>query len=630
MRKLLLLIILMLTLTARANEKVYLHLDQTAYFLGEKIWFCAYVNDTRTNAPTTLSRVLYVELVAPEGEVVERRVCKIEQGRASGCIELRESLLSGLFEIRAYTRYMMNWRYGENYYWRVIPIFNAVTEGHYEVRNILKRDYFKAKKSKRERKMREASERETSERISQLKVAADNIKPLTLTVDSVPTDLQPNQTVRLCFHGEPNTTFSLSIADAESHIPTNHNGNITSDLTRNHHWAFSEHLSNRYPAPDYVARPEQGITLRGKIITKDQLAEEKAQVKGVPSWPFTVEADIDGETILTTDTTDSTGMFQIQFGDMSGTNHVLLYCPSTQKDARAFLLDKWFSPWHRAYTEEEKHLLDIPHQEPQKDIDTLSSMDKNLPELDVKGKKRYRTWTELKRSALRINLLEELEWQMDNYSEMAWGYLKQKDACGLTFGVWGASFGVYVKDHYLFPELPMRQVMLDGPYLGDTVVPTHKAITDWYIPASELLSYKEVVVRTDWPICEEYNYGRYPPRISNQKTPNETTLTTTGMFNFKNEKYPSIVICYVPYAEGEQRHINIIPHNRHTFVHGYSVFPKFNEKQPYRRTLYWNPSVTTDANGDATVEFQNNATCREIVISAEGIMADGRPVLFGL
>ncbi|MBO7290672.1 MAG: hypothetical protein J6U62_04345, partial [Bacteroidaceae bacterium] len=59
------------------QERVYLHFDNTAYYLGETIWFKAYVSFGTDNRPSRLSKVLYVELVAPEGYVVETRKYKI-------------------------------------------------------------------------------------------------------------------------------------------------------------------------------------------------------------------------------------------------------------------------------------------------------------------------------------------------------------------------------------------------------------------------------------------------------------------------------------------------------------------------------------------------------------------------
>jgi hypothetical protein len=43
----------------------------------------------------------------------------------------------------------------------------------------------------------------------------------------------------------------------------------------------------------------------------------------------------------------------------------------------------------------------------------------------------------------------------------------------------------------------------------------------------------------------------------------------------------------------------------------------------YRRTLYWNPALTTDANGQAEVLFYNNGYSKQFHISAEGITPQG-------
>ncbi|MBQ2298614.1 MAG: hypothetical protein II278_04475, partial [Bacteroidaceae bacterium] len=53
----------------------------------------------------------------------------------------------------------------------------------------------------------------------------------------------------------------------------------------------------------------------------------------------------------------------------------------------------------------------------------------------------------------------------------------------------------------------------------------------------------------------------------------------------------------------------------------YSVIPPMAD---FRRTIYWNPSVKTDAQGRAKVEFFNNSTCEEMYISVEGMTEDGK------
>ena len=53
----------------------------------------------------------------------------------------------------------------------------------------------------------------------------------------------------------------------------------------------------------------------------------------------------------------------------------------------------------------------------------------------------------------------------------------------------------------------------------------------------------------------------------------------------------------------------------------YSLIPPMED---FRRTVYWNPDVTADREGKATVEFYNNSSCRELYLSAEGITTDGK------
>lgn len=121
------------------EERVYLHFDNTAYYLTETMWFKAYVVSGTDNKPTTMSRVLYVELVAPEGYVVETKKYKIdEKGCCNGEFELSPLLLSGYYEIRAYTRYMLN-RGEDAIFSRVFPIFDRVNADNWDFKNMLDR-----------------------------------------------------------------------------------------------------------------------------------------------------------------------------------------------------------------------------------------------------------------------------------------------------------------------------------------------------------------------------------------------------------------------------------------------------------------------------------------------------------
>ena len=114
------------------QEKVYLHFDNMGYFENETLWFKAYVTRTDNGHLSDLSKVLYVELLNPSGDVVKTRKYPIDSlGVSHGDIKLDTLLTSGYYEVRAYTRYMTNW--GTNaVFSRVFPVFKAPKkEGDY-------------------------------------------------------------------------------------------------------------------------------------------------------------------------------------------------------------------------------------------------------------------------------------------------------------------------------------------------------------------------------------------------------------------------------------------------------------------------------------------------------------------
>lgn len=114
------------------QEKVYVHFDNTGYFQGERIWMKVYVTRADNGQPTDLSQVVYVELLSQSGDVVERRKLKVEHGEAVGDILLDKVIGTGFFEVRAYTRYMLNFG-AETAFSRVLPIFRRpAVEGNFE------------------------------------------------------------------------------------------------------------------------------------------------------------------------------------------------------------------------------------------------------------------------------------------------------------------------------------------------------------------------------------------------------------------------------------------------------------------------------------------------------------------
>lgn len=73
------------------QEKVYLQFDNTSYYQGDRIWFSAFVITSEKNCPTSLSKTLYVELLNPGGELVDKRILPVREGRCHGEFALTQT-----------------------------------------------------------------------------------------------------------------------------------------------------------------------------------------------------------------------------------------------------------------------------------------------------------------------------------------------------------------------------------------------------------------------------------------------------------------------------------------------------------------------------------------------------------
>lgn len=124
-------------------EKVYLHFDNTSYYLGEKIWYKAYIVMSRSISPSPISKVLHVELWNQFGQRIDGQKVQIIDGVACGQFNLLPDNLPGYYEVRAYTHWMLN--VGENnYFSRVFPCYaTPQLPGEY------KRELFKFQLDKR-------------------------------------------------------------------------------------------------------------------------------------------------------------------------------------------------------------------------------------------------------------------------------------------------------------------------------------------------------------------------------------------------------------------------------------------------------------------------------------------------
>lgn len=107
---------------AYPREKAYLHLDNTSYYIGDTIWYKAYVVTAEQNQPSPISTPLYVELLDQLGNTSERQIIQLRDGEGEGQFILTKALFSGFYEIRAYTKWMLAFS-EKQYFSRTIPVY---------------------------------------------------------------------------------------------------------------------------------------------------------------------------------------------------------------------------------------------------------------------------------------------------------------------------------------------------------------------------------------------------------------------------------------------------------------------------------------------------------------------------
>jgi hypothetical protein len=105
------------------EEKVALFTDRSIYISGEQIHFFAAIFFIEGSDPENQSKVIYCELITPDGNKIAENKSLVSESSAEGCIEIPTEQISGVYYLRAYTKVMRN--YGpETYSYSQIRIVN--------------------------------------------------------------------------------------------------------------------------------------------------------------------------------------------------------------------------------------------------------------------------------------------------------------------------------------------------------------------------------------------------------------------------------------------------------------------------------------------------------------------------
>ena len=657
------------------QEKVYLHLDNSAYFLGETIWMKAYVTRSDTENRSNISRVLYVELISPRGFVVERRKLQVTDGLAWGDIKLTKRILkAGYYEIRAYTRYMTNWG-KRNFFSRVFPVFDKPrTEGDYSRMSLEPYDVTRQPDERRA----SAPESENVDRDIRITELPDSVcfeadkgcgwallhgsniiagntiregehvrlslarqkmkeglwqmvlfdeagKEIThrdiviapkadseLKIMVHTAGIRPCGRISLDIQGPPHTAFSFSAIDAAT-VCNGFQEDIREWMLRkSENWHRYDWNTMAGITPwDGSQVIEDRLYLFGKVIPKK---------KDMPLDSVTVSATFRGTTerMFGSVKTDSTGAYAIILPDIEGIWNMQLSPQVKGKEAEyRITVDRHFAPPLRPL--EDSEVRQIP-------VDTA-----------------------------RIH-----RWQIAPQDEQEWQNMYEKNATVMK--------EVNVKgkrklDHYDYNAFTNTE---DAEHFSEIYFDCEEAAEDIADRGEEIPELTAWLVQTAGRYRED-SYGQGP---SYSKDPGEEAAkikhfpTWNGrhvVWYVDNQPvggiwYPCPVLLdeyqsvYISDSHGHNEgNVAVYAYSyehdtskwskppktnrqtRYTHYYGYSPPSEFKTEDysdippmpDFRRTLFWAPNLWTDADGKAHIEFWNNSSCTDMIFSAEGITKDG-------
>jgi hypothetical protein len=89
-------------------EEIYVHTDRNEYLSGEDMWFNVYLLNRQNLKPSSNSKIAYIELLNPENLPVVQKMIWLDEGFGPGQFNLPDNLSTGTYTIRAYTNWMKN------------------------------------------------------------------------------------------------------------------------------------------------------------------------------------------------------------------------------------------------------------------------------------------------------------------------------------------------------------------------------------------------------------------------------------------------------------------------------------------------------------------------------------------
>src|SRR5512133_1558223 len=109
------------------REEVFVHTDRQEYIAGEELFYSFYLINRHGIKPSDISNIAYIELISNQGNPVIQQRVMANEAKGSGMFILPDSLVTGVYLLRAYTSWMKNF-FPSNCFQKEIYVYNLLAD----------------------------------------------------------------------------------------------------------------------------------------------------------------------------------------------------------------------------------------------------------------------------------------------------------------------------------------------------------------------------------------------------------------------------------------------------------------------------------------------------------------------
>lgn len=412
-------------------------------------------------------------------------------------------------------------------------------------------------------------------------------------------------------------------------------------------------------------RIEEGLTFNGWIINKrgtDVLSGVKVLATVVPDD----KKHIDQFKFIT----DKNGYFGFDLTEFYGNAKLTMLLKKVKNDKLAnakIMLERSMIPSIRPYLNEELLFKSSKVEKKEEDmsnreLDRISdgdfpeilydNMGVLLDEVDINAKRKYIDYNTFK--AFDVTKDTEGEYDKGEYTTDVYGYLMSKG-----YPIWkDDSIESESSEEEIGGEISAEPISTNE---GETAQNILKASDLWKMGSSKLfwyvhdskrcvyngifedswtidMDYVKSIIVYDKPVPASSVFSLTPLLVSGfSRDASESLDVFSSAFVSNGGNYCIVDVLLKEEYERKSKEELLSLNKRITTVQGYSELRGFyspsypngpiNGDVDYRRTLYWNPDVVSNKEGNAEIEFYNNTHTRSFSISGCGITASGTPYI---